>query len=87
MVKLGLLGAVCVTAVTLLSTIVDAVVLPLEGRLETAVGSGVFLAHYDPNLDITWTARANLNGRGSSWDDNVAGLFARRCPRRGSPVR
>jgi hypothetical protein len=34
----------------------------LEGRLETAPGSGVFLAYYDTVLDITWAANANING-------------------------
>jgi hypothetical protein len=46
-------------------------VLPLEGRLETALGSGVFLAYYDPNLDITWAADANINGV-DNWDNQVA---------------
>ena len=71
MVKLRLLSAVCAAAVSLLSTKVNAVVLPLEGRLETVLGSGVFLARYDPNLDITWAAEANRNGYGS-WDNQVA---------------
>jgi len=35
----------------------------LEGRLETAPGSGVFLAYYDTVLDITWAANANINGQ------------------------
>ena len=43
----------------------------LEGRLETAPGSGVFLAYYDTVLDITWAAGANINGR-DSWDNQVA---------------
>jgi hypothetical protein len=34
----------------------------LEGRLETAPGSGVFLAYYDTVLDMTWAANANING-------------------------
>jgi hypothetical protein len=44
----------------------NAAVLPLEGRLETALGSGVFLAYYDPNLGITWAADADINGQ--DWD-------------------
>ena len=43
----------------------------LEGRLETATGSGVFLAYYDTVLDITWAADANTNGAGT-WDNQVA---------------
>jgi hypothetical protein len=49
----------------------NAAVLPLEGRLETALGSGVFLAYYDPNLDITWAQDANINGE-ESWDNQIA---------------
>ena len=41
MEKSRLRGAVCATAITLLSTMTNAAVLPLEGRLETALGSGV----------------------------------------------
>ena len=40
----------------------------LEGRLETAPGSGVFLAYYDTVLDITWAADADINGF-MFWDD------------------
>jgi len=43
----------------------------LEGRLETAPGSGVFLAYYDTVLDITWAADANINGP-DNWDNQVA---------------
>ena len=31
------------------------------GRLETSPGGGVFRAYYDDQLDITWTADANIN--------------------------
>jgi len=31
-------------------------------RLETAPGSGVFLAYHDEQLDITWAADAHVNG-------------------------
>jgi len=31
-------------------------------RLETAPGSGVFLAYYNDVLDITWATDANING-------------------------
>jgi hypothetical protein len=71
MKKSRLLGAVCAAAITLLSTMANAAVLPLEGRLETALGSGVFLAYYDPNLDITWLADANA-GAGSAFDDELS---------------
>ena len=43
----------------------------LEGRLETAPGSGVFLAYYDTLLDITWAADANIIGF-DTWDNQVA---------------
>ena len=43
----------------------------LEGRLETVPGSGVFQAYYDPDLDITWAADANINGT-DTWDNQVA---------------
>jgi hypothetical protein len=55
----------------LITTTINAAVLPLEGRLETALGSGVFLAYYDPNLDITWLADANA-GAGSAFDDELS---------------
>lgn len=38
-----------------------AAVQPLEGRLETSPGSGIFQAYYDPNLNVTWAADANGN--------------------------
>jgi hypothetical protein len=43
----------------------------LEGRLETAPGSGVFLAYYDTVLGITWAADANINGV-DTWNNQVA---------------
>jgi hypothetical protein len=43
----------------------------LEGRLETAPGSGVFLAYYDTALDITWAADASINGI-DTWDNQAA---------------
>ena len=42
----------------------QAVLMPLETRLGG-------LAYYDPNLDITWAADANINGS-AWWDDQVA---------------
>ena len=41
----------------------------LEGRLETAPGSGVFLAYYDTVLDITWLADANAGAGSEVFDD------------------
>jgi hypothetical protein len=70
--KSHLWGAVSACVITL-TTITPAQAAPvsgqgtwettLEGRLETAPGSGVFLAYYDTALDITWAADANINGR------------------------
>jgi hypothetical protein len=78
--KSNLLGAVsaCVFTFTSIMTAQAAPVsgqgtweTTLEGRLETAPGSGVFLAYYDTVLDITWAADANINGT-DSWDNQVA---------------
>lgn len=66
-----LLGVMCATGISLLSAMANAVVLPLEGRLETAPGSGMFLAYYDPNQDITWAANANINGA-DTWNNQVS---------------
>lgn len=41
------------------------------GRLETSPGSGDFQAYYDDQLDVTWTADANINGL-DIWDNQVA---------------
>lgn len=35
----------------------------LIGRLEISPGSGIYQAYYDDQLDITWAADANMNGR------------------------
>ncbi len=75
-----LLGAVsaCVLTCTGITTVHAAPVSgqgtwesTLEGRLETAPGSGVFLAYYDTVLDITWAADADISGR-DAWDNQVA---------------
>lgn len=66
-----LLGAACASLIAVVSQTAQAVTLPLEGRLETAPGSGVFQAYYDPNLDITWAADANINSF-DTWDNQVA---------------
>lgn len=52
--KSRLLGAVCICIMVFTST--NAAALPLESRLGG-------LAFYDPNLNITWAANANINGR------------------------
>jgi len=40
-------------------------------RLETAPGSGVFQAYFDDQLNLTWTADANINGL-DNWANHVA---------------
>jgi hypothetical protein len=66
-----LLGAICAClfTFTIITTVQAAPVsgqgtweTTLQGRLETAPGSGVFLAYYDTVLDITWLTDANVNG-------------------------
>lgn len=44
-----------------------------SGRLETSFDSGGnwFQAYYDDQLDVTWAANANINGR-DTWDNQVA---------------
>lgn len=55
-------GAYCVGLFSVgLMSVANAVVLPLEARLAG-------LAYYDPNLDITWAANANINGK-MTWED------------------
>jgi hypothetical protein len=78
--KSRLLGAVsaCVLTFTGITTVHAAPVsgqgtweTTLQGRLETAPGSGVFLAYYDTVLDITWAADADISGR-DTWDNQLA---------------
>ena len=69
--KSYLLGAVYIIGITLLATVANAEIRPLEGRLETTPGSGIFLAYYDPNLDITWAADADINGFMNWFDANI----------------
>jgi len=47
-----------------LCSLAQSAVLPLEKRLGG-------LAYYDPNLDITWAANANLSGV-DTWDNQMA---------------
>ena len=59
--KTSILGSVFAGLITIVSLTAQAApILPLEGRLETAPGSGVFQAYYDPNINATWLADANL---------------------------
>jgi hypothetical protein len=50
----------------------------LEGRLETAPRSGVFLAYYDTVLDITWAAKLVGNQRPGGLDRAKAWASVRR---------
>jgi hypothetical protein len=60
-----LIGALCgAFFFSLITSLAHAVILPLESRLGG-------LAYYDPNLDITWAADANINGY-ESWHDHEA---------------
>ena len=54
---------------------INAAALPLEGRLPATAGGTDYQAYYDPNLYITWTADANING-GDTWDNQVAWVNA-----------
>jgi hypothetical protein len=70
--KTRLWGAVSACLFTLVTTLSNAaVVQPLEGRLPATPGGTDYQAYYDPNLDITWAADANINGT-ASWDNQVA---------------
>lgn len=68
MLKSYLQHVLCTAVIALLSTTANAVILPLEGRLETAPGSGVYLAYYDPNLYITWSKNAVTSAAGDWYD-------------------
>jgi hypothetical protein len=50
--------------------------LPLEGRLPTTPGGIDYQAYYDPNLDITWAANANLGVNQRLFDDAVSWVAA-----------
>jgi hypothetical protein len=58
-----LIGVLCGAAFILVTSLANAVILPLESRLGG-------LAYYDPNLDITWAADANINSF-DIWDNQV----------------
>ena len=57
-------------SLVLTTTLVQAVVLPLEGRLPASPGGADYQAYYDPNLNITWAADANMNGI-ENWDKQI----------------
>jgi hypothetical protein len=71
MKKSHLISTLCSAALALAASLVHAAVLPLEGRLETSLGSGVYQAYYDPNLNITWAQDANINVF-DNWDAQSA---------------
>lgn len=64
-----------VTALLVLFTLFTFMIAPANaaffGRLETSAGSGIYQAYYDDQLDITWTANANINST-DTWANQVA---------------
>ncbi len=66
-----LFGTMCACILSLVISSTNAAVLPLEGRLPATPGGTDYQAYYDPNLDITWAADANIVGTGK-WEDQVA---------------
>jgi len=68
MKKSRLLGVVCAVLFSFITMSANAAFI---GRLETSPGSGVFQAYYDDQLDITWTANANINGF-DTWYNHAA---------------
>ncbi|MBT8439218.1 MAG: DUF1566 domain-containing protein, partial [Gammaproteobacteria bacterium] len=63
-----LLVVLCCVPFILSTAPVQADVLPLEGRLPETPGGSDYQAYYDPNLNITWAANANINGI-DNWDN------------------
>jgi hypothetical protein len=63
-----LLGAVRVCAITLVSVPAHAALI---GVLPATMGGSDYQAYYDDQLDISWTANANINGI-AIWDNHVA---------------
>jgi hypothetical protein len=55
----------------IIATTTNAAVLPLEGRLPITPGGTDYQAYYDPNLNITWAANADINGS-DTWDNQLA---------------
>lgn len=68
-------GAFGAATFALFAALGHAAPLDLQGRLETAPGSAVFQAWYDPNLGITWAANSNINGP-DTWYNQVAWVTA-----------
>jgi hypothetical protein len=66
-----LLGVVCAGVASLFTLTSSATVLPLEGRLPATPGGTDYQAYYDPNLNITWSADADINALGT-WDAQMA---------------
>lgn len=64
----------CAVLITLACGLSDAAVLPLEGRLPATPGGVDYQAYYDPNLDITWAADANIIGNWGTWSSMLAGI-------------
>ena len=69
--KSPLLLAISTAAIFLSASSSYASILPLEGRLPATPGGTDYQAYYDPNLDITWAANANINGF-ALWNSQVA---------------
>lgn len=68
MKKSCLMGTLYTCVFTLITTSTYAAFF---GRLETSPGSGIYQAYYDDQLEITWTADANINGD-DTWENQVA---------------
>ena len=63
MKKSNLVGALCGAVIMLATSLAHAVTIPLESRLGG-------LAYYDPNLDVTWAANADINSF-ATWDNQM----------------
>jgi hypothetical protein len=74
MQKKRLLAKLCAVSIVLISGLSDAAVLPLEGRLPVTPGGDDYQAYYDPNLDVTWAADANIFGTWGGWSSMVANV-------------
>lgn len=66
--KSRLLGAFCACFVSF--GLVTSANATFFGRLPATPGGTDFQAYYDDQLDITWTADANING-GDTWNNQV----------------
>ncbi|MEE9303361.1 MAG: hypothetical protein V3U84_06210 [Thiotrichaceae bacterium] len=68
MKKLHLISVACVCVLTFVTNISHAAFV---GRLPATPGGTDYQAYYDDQLDITWTADANINGL-ENWTTQVA---------------